>query len=146
VLILPSQTNKRLSSTLAVGAMACSSAQSVWCVVHKRPSSKPARAAIKAPEQIQAIGRWTPATRFSQSTVWAISGVSPAAALTTSGIVPPAGARAADRPVGVPEIGLPGLIDPVKNTIASASSWSGSLARLFKTKPIEVSIRSVALT
>ena len=48
----PSTTKTRFSTTVARGASARSVSSTSWCVVQRRPSSRPARAANSVPEQI----------------------------------------------------------------------------------------------
>ena len=50
VIRLPSSTNSTLRSTLAVGYCRASSSACIQCVVHGRPSSRPAAPATNAPE------------------------------------------------------------------------------------------------
>src|SRR5882757_10117476 len=50
VIRLPSSTNSTLRSTFAVGYILASSSACIQCVVHGRPSSRPAAPATNAPE------------------------------------------------------------------------------------------------
>ena len=57
VIRLPSSTNSTLRSTRAVGYMRASSSACIQCVVHARPSSRPAAPATNAPEHTVRIDR-----------------------------------------------------------------------------------------